>query len=303
MTKKNMKKITEYFHLWARPIASMVDYIWWLSDYDPDREKRFLDIFRSDNGSYRQYQGLTMVLDYHSQPIITISCSYMGRSVPIARINKTNITWQSQYHRDIYGKWLVILRDRLDLFHQLIAFFVDYWLINPYLTRYDHCVDTIHTGWDKMARIVSKKEMVRNSRTCGGRTTYVSYGLKRSSHFFRIYDKNLDLDDSWHSWLYPQYEWLHILRYEIQVTSKWIAQEDKKITWKQLIDIAQMNYSLRGDLRQRKWNQIFHWLRDTILNIRREASIDDLIWLRSRLYSQIKLIDYQIETFYFYDNH
>lgn len=287
-----MIKISECFELSKRTIQSMVDYIWWTSDYDPHLYALFCRSFRLDNWSFRYLNGYSVA---YSDDTYMISVSYMDHVLPVARIQRTNISWQNQIRWDIYGKWLVYLRATSN-FMQLFSIFSQIWLKDLNLTRYDHCADTIHTWFNNASRLIKKiKKWSRDSHFESWVLTYVRMWSRRSNQFYRVYDKTLDLSDSWHWRLYPEYNWLHILRYEVQVTSKWICKEDKSMTYQKIIDLANASLYLKPDLRYRKSDQIYAGLRDRILAIRREGSIDQLIWLRDRLSSHVDYLWRQIE--------
>lgn len=292
-----MINIKNCFDLGDRVIQSMVDYIGWTAEYNHSVVTHLrTNRIRTDNGSFIELFWFTVSLEWlfpHDTYMITVS--HMGHSLPIARLKTTNIGWNIILKWDVYGKWLVYLRDTVWSFTRLSRLFHVFGVHDLILTRYDHCADTIHT-WFRRAAQLRKwiRTDTRDPHYEKGKLTYVRYWSRRASQFYRVYDKSFDLECSGHSRLYPEYENKRIMRYEVQVTSKWISPLDKKITVDDLELIANHALTIAPDRRYRKTDKIYQWLRDSIVAIRKEGDFEQLLWLRHRLFNQVILIEKQL---------
>jgi len=301
INKYSMKKVSDYMELSENVLWSMIDYIGGVaSSYDAfvwDKVKRH---FRTDNGSVINIGSYALVM---TNDTITGSASYMGYSIPIFQFSLIKPSWTPTIKRDLYGKWLVYLRDTADWSSLRDCFrFVGIYM--PYLTRYDHCIDKIHTGRKNKARFKSTfNASIRRPYVVDWQTTYVLYWSRRSSHFIRIYDKTLDLVDSWHSRLYPQYDWKHIIRYELQVTSKWIDPETKKISFDQIRQLAYENYIVPPDTTPHHKSNRIRWLHTHLRDVRRVATQQELyhfveILSKNIVLAQKQIEDYEIKYYY-----
>jgi len=291
-------------YLCNRKIASMIDYIWWVQSFHDNQHRNdVISSFRSDNGSVIDIAWYSLILIWRDT--IIVSVSYLDHSLPVLWISLIKPWWQPTLKRDLYGKWLVYLRETAD-WSNLFDVFRFLWIYYPCLTRYDHCIDTIHTWWENKARFKdnfqckitnSYKTWIQKNTKDRSKITYQLYWSKRSSKCIRIYDKTLDLTDSWHERLYPQYKDKHIMRYELQVNSKWIDKQDKKITFDQIRSLAYQSYQVPANTTTHKKLHAIKWLHHHIRSIRKESSYDQLLSLRDLLNKQLIIINNKINDY------
>lgn len=200
-----------------------------------------------------------------------ISTSYMWYSIKLCQLQELKIWNKIVLKIDLYWKWLKLLREDSDLWRSLKLFFSDFLLLGDELTicRIDYTVDCMKYNFRK-----------ENSLRCRCSWIYfkdgdvkTKYFWKRwhdSAMFIRYYDKKEEISKRWTAMLYPEYQYLDdVMRYELQVNSKWFDKADRLVKFENLYDLICLWYNIKDN----KYN---HHLKDE--NILKEITykLDEL---------------------------
>lgn len=176
-----------------------------------------------------------------------ISTSYMWYSIKLCQLQEMKINNKIVLKIDLYWKWLKLLREDKDLRNSLNIFFRDFLLLWDEITlcRVDYTVDCMKINFRKENTLRCRCSWMF-SKDWEVKTKY--YGVKwhDSAMFLRYYDKKEEISIRWTSMLYPEYQFLPcVMRYELQVNSKWFDKSDRLIKFSDLYSVICMWYNIK----------------------------------------------------------
>ena len=232
------------------------DFIDYLSFYTSRNHDVLLRLLASDNGP-SVYLGRLSV-DCIDNKIwlfrAWISTSYMWMSVKICQLREMKIKDKVVLKVDIYWKWLKLLREDKDLRNSLRLFFSDWLCLWEDLTvcRIDYTVDCMKYNFKKPNTLRSRA-YVPMYMDGAVKTKYFGIKWHDSAMFLRYYDKKWEINDRWTSLLYPEYQFLkEVMRYELQVNSKWLDPCERYIKLSNLYDLINLGY----DIKLNSWSHV-----------------------------------------------
>ena len=242
-----LNKIWKYMTFTDRDkvLSDFIDYMSFYSSYNLQPLQKLLS---SDNAP-SLYLG-RLSIDCLEKKIglfrAWLSTSYMWYSIKICQLMEMKVNWKIVLKVDLYWKWLKLLREDKDLRNSLKLFFSDFLLLGDELTitRIDYTVDTM--------KINFRKENTLRCR-CSGmfskdwevKTKYFGVKWHDSAMFIRYYDKKEEINIRWTEMLYPEYKFLPcVMRYELQVNSKWFDRSDRIVKFKDLYTLINLWYHI-----------------------------------------------------------
>lgn len=210
-----------------------------------------------------------------------ISTAYMGYSIKLCQLFEVKIKDKVVLKIDIYWKWLKLLREDVDLRNAFRLFLSDWCLIWDDLTicRIDYTVDC----W----KINFRKENTLNCR-CSWiiikdwepKTKYFWIKWHDSAKFIRYYNKKDEIAIKWTDMLYPEYKFLPVvMRYELQVNSKWFDSYEREIKFKDLYSLICLWFDIKDWKRAKnkiKDESILNQVLDLIQTLKNQKDIDSL---------------------------
>ena len=224
-----------------------------------------------------------------------VSTAFMWIAVKICQLQEVKIKDRIVLKIDIYWKGLKLLRDDHDLWCSLKLFFSDRLLLGDILTitRIDYTVDC--------AKINFRKENSLNCRVSGiftkdgeVKTKYFGRKWHDTACFIRYYDKKEEMAVRGTTNLYPEYQFLPIvMRYELQVNSKWFDPYEREIKFNDLYDLINLwyhikdnNWSHKKQKEENILNEIVCWL-NQLRNKKDYDSLDKVSVYLDTLYRKL----------------
>lgn len=249
--KGNVNKLLDYIQIRHEDkfLAQYIDYIGWYSTRDASVFWKFDKSLRnSDN--WTDTNLWVFNIDKEGNWYF-LSVSYMGFVVRVARIYRTKISGNNVAKFDIYWKWVLVLNAN-NLWSLFVEVFIRMGLIDLTLTRIDYAIDCEKINFRKTNRLNS---IVNGWIGKWSSVEYKAFGRRwKSAHFIRYYDKLKELKTHWTLPLYPQYWFLpSVMRYELQVNSEWLDEEQRNIHVSKLPDLANFGYYI--DKRSPRYHQ------------------------------------------------
>ena len=181
-----------------------------------------------------------------------ISTSYLWYSIKLCQLQEMKIWNKIVLKVDLYWKWLKLLREDEDLRKSFRIFCSDWLLLWEELTitRIDYTVDCMKLNFRKENSLRCRCSWMF-SKDWEVKTKYFGVKWHDSAMFIRYYDKKEEIAIRWTDMLYPEYRFLPVvMRYELQVNSKWFDKYERTIKFDDLYSVICMWYKLKD----RWWN-------------------------------------------------
>ena len=226
----------------------LTDFIDYLSFYSSWNFATLTKLLSSDNGPSVYIWRLSIDRSENVRGLFRawVSTAYMWYSVKVCQLAEMKIWNQIVLKVDLYGKGLKLLREDIDLYKSFKIFcsdWLDLWE-DLTITRIDYTVDCMKLNFRKY-----------NSLRCRCSGVYYKDGLTKTKYFWkrwhdsamfiRYYDKKEEISNRNTSYLYPEYQFLpEVMRYELQVNSKWFDPDERVIKLKDLYSVISLGYHI-----------------------------------------------------------
>lgn len=266
-------------------LDDFMDYCWFYWEWSRDKIMVYL---RSDNGWSLVIDNRIVLnnLNWFWPFRAMVSVALYGIPINILQLREIKIWWKLVLDCDLYWKWIKLIREN-DLRPSLYKLFTYYlWMDSITITRADYTVDCMKMNFDKKNSLPCRISwQIINSNE----VKYKTFGKKwhDSAYFLRYYDKKHEIESRWTSYLYPEYNLLKtVMRYELQVNSKWFSKVEREITINDLFWFVTLSYDIGWRYRRRKFEEIKRdksLLEDIIRKIvmlKNKKYVDDLLQLR-----------------------
>lgn len=320
-----LNKLNEYMKFDKRDnvICDFIDYVAFYGCRD-NPSLRWL--FASDNWP-AVYVGRITLTKSDNRQLFTLFWQYVkdNKVVQLFRIQELKLPKQEKDKRflkvDLYGKWVKLIREdwlREDVYTVLTRYCGFKEKIT--LTRVDYTCDCATYNFRKPNSLKSltkwsiyKTERRKNDRELDVLNTqietynqennkkrkkveYLLFGNKSSStaRFIRYYDKKAEIIARWTQFLYPEYfEYPSVMRYELQVNSKWLDDSERHISVEDLYSFITFGYSV---LTRKEWKHravknftLYEYVKYAIRKLKREQDYWTLEQIKLLLFNPEEL--------------
>lgn len=232
------------------------DFIDYLSFYSSWNFSILAKLMSSDNGPAVYVWRLSIDRSENKNWLFRawVSTSYLWYSIKVCQLAEFKIWNQIVLKVDLYWKWLKLLREDKDLYNSFRLFCSD-WLElweELTITRIDYTVDCMKLNFRKVNSLKYRCSWTYYKDWL----TKTKYFWKRwhdSCMFIRYYDKKEEISKRWSSMLYPEYQYLpEVMRYELQVNSKWFDKSERIIKLKDLYNLINLGYHVWNNTESHK---------------------------------------------------
>lgn len=259
-------------------VAEYVDYLAFYWEYF----KESLVVFLRDNDAWMNLHWFHFTrFPNKSNIILKAQKYYKWNIIDVFQIKQSSIKGKQVLKVDMYWKGLLII-NREDIWSDFELVLQYFGLVDELiLTRIDYAVDCEKMAWNKSHTLNTKmKTIIRNEYTW--EIEYIRYGnSKVSPQFLRFYNKILDLKKNNALWLYPEYQkYDNLMRYELQIQSDWISDDEKRVYYNYLRHIASLWLSCSKNRRSHHKHRIID---RNFINIQKQI----LEYKRTKNYAQL----------------
>ena len=232
-------KINNYMTFFESDLVldDFIDYCWFYGTWNSEKVLKFL---RSDNGGSLIIDNKLVLtnLNGFSNFRAMVSVSIYWLPINILQLREIKIGGKIVLDCDLYWKGIKLIREN-DLRTSLYKLFTYYLEMDEIkITRVDYTVDCIKQNFDKQNRLSCRVSWsISNKVDWVNQVKYKTFGRKwhDSAYFLRYYDKKHEIESRGTQYLYPEYSLLpSVMRYELQVNSKWLNKLESEITINQL---------------------------------------------------------------------
>lgn len=232
------------------------DFIDYLSFYTTWDHSLLLKLLSSDNGPALYLGRLSIDCIENKVGLFRawVSVSHMGIVIKLCQLREMKIWEKIVLKIDIYWKWLKLLREDSDLYKTFYIFCRDRLMLweDINITRIDYTVDCAKLNFRKKNSLRCRVSWLF-TKDGDPKTKYFGKRWHDSALFIRYYDKKEEISVRGTEILYPEYRFLPcVMRYELQVNSKWLSKEDKEIKLSQLHDLICLWYEIPDRLKKLK---------------------------------------------------
>ena len=206
-------------------LRDFIDYLTFYCSWD---NKKLLSFLHRDNAPsfYLGRLSLDVMKNRVWHFLGVVNTVYNWHSLAICQLHEMKISNRIVVKVSMYGKWLKVLREDIDLWKTLRTLFQDFLGFDNEITicRIDYTCDCAKYNFRKSnsmrvlrgADFKNKEDWKMEIKTI--------YFWKRShdsAYFIRYYDKKQEIQDHETQWLYPEYTFIdEVMRYELSVNSK-----------------------------------------------------------------------------------
>lgn len=221
-------------------LDEFIDFVWF---YWKRKHERILHLLKSDNwwSIYLSKRLCLNSLNGFSNFRAMVSVSVYGSPINVVQLREIKMWWQVVLDVDLYWKGCKLIREEWlrDELYLLFNYYL--WMDHIILTRADYTVDCQKMNFRKANWLKCKISwLIREN----WQVAYMTFWKKShdSAKFLRYYDKKQEILDRWTSHLYPEYSLLKsVMRYELQVNSKWFDSLEKEISINDLYNFIMLN--------------------------------------------------------------
>ena len=229
-------------------LSDFIDYCAFYGNWD---HEKLLNLDRSDNGSSVYIDNLLAVdIERYANFKATVSICMYWLPVKICKLQECKIWSDILLTVDLYWKGCKVIREE-GLWPSM------YKLFTMYLGMSDIVITRLDYTCDCSVMNFNKKNTLTN-RVCGYFTKKIGKGKHKeeltyklfwrkgsdSRRFIRYYNKKEEIEKRWTAYLYPEYKHIpNVMRYELQINSKWFDDWDRRKTIDELeLIITMWNY-------------------------------------------------------------
>ena len=232
-------------------LCEFIDFVWFYGVRD---HSRLLTLLRSDNGAwlYLSRRLCLNKLSWFANFRAMVSVSMYWSPVNVVQLREIKLGWKIVLDVDLYWKGLKLIREEWlrDELYLLFNYYL--WMHDITITRADYTVDCLKLNFDKENKLKCRVDWLIRSNWM---VAYKTFGRKwhDSARFLRYYNKKLEIITRWTEHLYPEYSLLpEVMRYELQVNSKWFDPLESEIT----IDDLYWFITLHKEIKSSKWKHL-----------------------------------------------
>lgn len=272
-------------------ISDFVDYC---AFYGSWQHEKLLNLDRSDNWASLYIDNILAVdIQSYANFQAYVSVCVLGVPVKICRLKEVRLGSKIVLSVHVYGKGCKVIREDW-LWPSVYKFFTMYCGLDEItITRIDYTCDCSVMNFNKKNYLTNSvcwyftKKFGRWKKK--EELTYKLFGRKwsDSARFLRYYNKKEEILKRWTAFLYPEYEkYANIMRYELQINSKWFDDFDRCMSVDKLESIITMwNYIKNSSGKHYTKNKDESLEKVVLDGIRKLIKIED-----SRALDRIKLL-------------
>lgn len=239
-------------------ISDFIDYcaFYWVWHHE-----LLLNLDRSDNWASLYIDNkLAVDIESYANFKAYVSVCVCGLPVKICQLKEVKVWNRVVLSVNIYWKGCKVIREDW-LWPSVYKFFTSYLgLHDIVITRIDYTCDCSVMNFNKKNFLTNSVCWYFTKKIWRGKKkellTYKLFGRKGSDsrRFLRYYDKKEEIIKRWTSYLYPEYEkYNSVMRYELQINSKWFDDFDRRKKIEDLESIITMwNYIINSSWKHKK---------------------------------------------------
>ncbi len=321
-------KIWDYIHFDKRDKV-LCDFIDYIAFYGCWTNPILLSLLNSDNWPAVYVWRITLHKS-DNKYLFTVywEISHLWKVVRIFRLQKLQVPGMRNNHYlkvDLYWKWVKLIREE-GLRDNLRSILVDYCgMSDIVLTRVDYTVDCAKYNFNKPNKLkniswwnifkierwksdhdldsLNKKiELNVDKYKKSKKVQYLLFGNKSSStaRFIRYYDKKAEIVARWTQYLYPEYfDVPEVMRYELQVNSKWLDDEERRIKVDDLLGFINFWYTISNSTASHHMTKnltLYEYIAYWIRKLKRERDTESLEKIKLLLFDPQELwdMDYRV---------
>ena len=314
-------KIWKYikFNASDKVICDFIDYVAFYGRWTPNI---LMNLLASDNWP-SVYVGRITITKWDNTRLFTAFGQVVvcGKIVPIFRLQEIKLAKDNNHNLkvDLYWKWVKLIREEW-LWNDVYTVLTKYCKMQDVkLTRADYTVDCAKYNFRKQNTLRSTsswiivkanhriqennydiiKDIPWLNKTINDPTKKVQYklfGNKSSStaRFIRYYDKKREIVARGTQFLYPEYfDVPEVMRYELQVNSKWFDEDERNITVDQVIEFINFGLNITDNSNSHKRIQrnqsMYERIKYGIIKLKRENDYESLEKIKLLLFSEQEL--------------